>query len=148
MAGPPPSSPSLVRVYRPLSSGHLGPPAGTLRGGPPTMSTRDVALVSTSVVVGALASAFAVRFLSGYWAKSSSDEIDSLAVDTDRPLENSSVQSPFDPSKRKGFFICRIPSSFFSFPRVLVPSSYDFVDQVPVLGRLLHGTSLPLGQAL
>ncbi|CAA7396256.1 unnamed protein product [Spirodela intermedia] len=67
------------------------------------MSTRDVALVSASVVGGALASAIAVRFLSGYWRKPSSNEVDSLAVDANRSLENSSVQCPFDPSKRKGY---------------------------------------------
>ncbi|CAA6659933.1 unnamed protein product [Spirodela intermedia] len=52
---------------------------------------------------GALASAIAVRFLSGYWRKPSSNEVDSLAVDANRALENSSVQCPFDPSKRKGY---------------------------------------------
>ena len=66
------------------------------------MNSRELALVSTATVFGALASAFAVRFL--YFSNSNSRKrllSKTKSVPNGDVSKKCSIQSPFDPSKRK-----------------------------------------------
>jgi dCMP deaminase len=66
------------------------------------MNSRELALVSTATVFGALASAFAVRFL--YFSNSNSRKrllSQTKSVPNGDVSKKCSIQSQFDPSKRK-----------------------------------------------
>ncbi|XP_061953691.1 uncharacterized protein LOC133676122 isoform X2 [Populus nigra] len=68
------------------------------------MNSRELALVSTATVFGALASAFAVRFL--YFSNSNSRKrliSKTKSVPNGDVSKKCSIQSPFDPSKRKEY---------------------------------------------
>ncbi|KAJ8634195.1 hypothetical protein MRB53_027531 [Persea americana] len=67
------------------------------------MNSRELVIVSTATIFGALASAITFRFLinPGKPSSSSSSSIDSSS--SNGALDNSSKPNPFDPSKRKGY---------------------------------------------
>ncbi|KAL3571270.1 hypothetical protein D5086_028519 [Populus alba] len=68
------------------------------------MNSRELALVSTATVFGALASAFAVRFL--YFSNSNSRKrllSKTKSVPNGDVSKKCPIQSPFDPSKRKEY---------------------------------------------
>ncbi|XP_008801624.1 deoxycytidylate deaminase isoform X2 [Phoenix dactylifera] len=65
------------------------------------MSSRDLALISVSAAIGALASLIALRLISSNLKRPSPRLLSPPS--TNGTVENSTDQSPFDPSKRKGY---------------------------------------------
>ncbi|XP_072970668.1 uncharacterized protein [Typha angustifolia] len=67
------------------------------------MSSRDLALVSISAAIGAVASAIAIRFVCSSRRNKPSPSSSSSSPSSDGSLDTSPSQSPFDPSKREGY---------------------------------------------
>ncbi|CAI0446474.1 unnamed protein product, partial [Linum tenue] len=67
----------------------------------PPMNSRDVLLVSTATIFGALSSALALRFF--FSSKPKLSQICSSSANGEAAAQKRSAHSPFDPSKRKWY---------------------------------------------